>query len=634
MKTSRIVTFVIALVACVVSFWAGRQNDGQSSKAETSSESTKHYCSMHPHITLPGPGKCSICKMDLIPLSEAAGDDAPRTLSLSPAAMQLAEIETSEVRREFVKSTVLMVGKIEFDETEARTITARVPGRLDRLYVDYTGVPVAKGDHLADIYSPVLYEAQQQLLEALKSVKASENGSERVKASSVATLDAVRKRLRLLGLDSDQIAEIETRKTPTEHLLIRSTVGGVVIDKYADVGGYVETGSPLYRVVSLANLWVKLDAYESDLRWLRYGQEVSFQTATFPGETFRGKVRFIDWTVDERTRTTKIRLNVDNADGRLKPGMLVRASAESTLTAGGRVMEPTLAGKWISPMHPEIVKDAPGTCDVCGMDLVQAEKLYRTTKDGAQAPLVIPASAPLITGKRAVVYVKDPEKAGTFQGRDIVLGPRAGDRYVVLSGLESGERVVTRGSFKIDSALQIRAEPSMMNAGDPKIVIAPPFRATLDSFVTAYLAVSDALVRSDLSASKQAFTRIEKIFSAASPPNSAEAKPIWSEIAAELQKTTKAASSAENLAAVRVAFASLTALVKTIEDRFGHAKGILYETHCPMAFDNKGGSWYQLTPQIANPYFGDAMLRCGEVKNEHRPLLTGAIEPEKAKSDE
>ena len=161
-----------------------------------------------------------------------------------------------------------------------------------------------------------------------------------------------------------------------------------------------------------------------------------------------------------------------NPDGKLLPDMFVRAVVYARMTQTGEVLDVNLAGKWISPMHPEIIKDAPGLCDICQMKLVPAEELvgYMTaTDDPNAAPLVIPASAPLITGKRAVVYVAIPGQKGRYEGREVVLGSRAGDYYVVRSGLDEGERVVTRGAFKIDSALQIMAKPSMMNPqGGPK----------------------------------------------------------------------------------------------------------------------------------------------------------------------
>ncbi|GAF96407.1 unnamed protein product, partial [marine sediment metagenome] len=227
----------------------------------------------------------------------------------------------------------------------------------------------------------------------------------------------------------------------------------------------VETGTKIYTIADLSQVWVQLDAYESDLAWLRYGQQVEFTTETYPGEIFKGRITFINPVLDEDTRTVKVRVNVPNPDQKLKPGMFVRAQVRSQLAAGGQVFDASLIGKWISPMHPEIVKDGPGKCDICGMDLVPAEELgYPIPKRAPEAPLVIPSTAPLITGKRAVVYVRLPDREEpTFEGREVLLGQRAGDHYIVRHGLKEGELVVTAGNFKIDSALEIKARPSMMN---------------------------------------------------------------------------------------------------------------------------------------------------------------------------
>ena len=162
----------------------------------------------------------------------------------------------------------------------------------------------------------------------------------------------------------------------------------------------------------------------------------------------------------------KVRVNLANPTGKLKPEMFVKAVVRTAVASGGRVMDPELAGKWICPMHPEVVRAEQGACDVCEMDLVTTESqgYVALRADEAEKPLVIPATAPLVTGTRAIVYVEVPDaEEPTYEGREIVLGPRAGDWYLVRSGLREGERVVTRGNFKIDSALQIRAKPSMMN---------------------------------------------------------------------------------------------------------------------------------------------------------------------------
>jgi membrane fusion protein, copper/silver efflux system len=239
----------------------------------------------------------------------------------------------------------------------------------------------------------------------------------------------------------------------------------VVVEKSAFAGSYVSTGESLFRVADLSHLWVLLEAFESDLSWLHYGQPIEFEAEALPGESFEGKIAFIAPVIDPQRRTATVRVNVPNAQGRLKPEMFVRARVRALTTGDGRVFDDSLAGRWISPMHPEIVKDHPGACDVCGMPLVSAESLgYAAHEHAAQeVPLLIPASAPLITGRRAVVYVALPDQEGVFEGREIVLGPRAGNFYQVQEGLAEGELVVVRGNFKIDSEVQIQARPSMMN---------------------------------------------------------------------------------------------------------------------------------------------------------------------------
>jgi Cu(I)/Ag(I) efflux system membrane fusion protein len=208
-----------------------------------------------------------------------------------------------------------------------------------------------------------------------------------------------------------------------------------------------------------------LDAYESDLIWLRYGHNVEFTTESYPGQVFKGTISFIDPTLNEATRTVKVRVNVPNPEMRLKPGMFVRAVVRAKFAIGGKVMDAALSGKWICPMHPEEVKDTAGKCSICEMSLVRTESLGYVGVDPekAEKPVVIPASAALVTGKRAIVYVVVPNREKpTFEGREIVLGPRAGDYYLVRRGLTEGERIVTKGGFKIDAELQIQAKPSMM----------------------------------------------------------------------------------------------------------------------------------------------------------------------------
>jgi Cu(I)/Ag(I) efflux system membrane fusion protein len=431
-----------------------------SSSGEAENKPTIWTCSMHPQIRRDGPGSCPICGMDLVPVKESAG--GVRTVSISPEIKSLMNVQVSPVRRQYVTADVRMVGKIEYDETRLAHITAWVPGRLERMFVDFTGVEVNKGDHMVQIYSEALYTAQEELLAATRRDRP-QSSSRFIEPLDLA--ESAREKLRLLGLTPEQIQTIEQRGKSSETVTIYSPVGGVVVEKMKQEGDRVQTGDRIYTVADLNHLWVQMDAYESDLAWLRYGQDVEFTTESYPGEVFHGRIAFIDPVLNEDTRTVKVRVNVNNDDGRLKPEMFVRAIVKSNVAAGGRVLDASLAGKWISPMHPEIVKDQPGDCDICGMPLVRAESLGYVTAEPSDAakPLVVPASAVLLTGTRAIVYVQIPDAdKPTYEGREIVIGPRAGDFYLVKSGLNEGDLVVTNGNFKLDSSLQISAKPSMM----------------------------------------------------------------------------------------------------------------------------------------------------------------------------
>jgi len=461
----------IALLV-VVAFIAGflvrpKPVEEALSNTETGTETaTVWTCSMHPRIRQPKPGKCPLCFMDLIPVTGDTGQIGERQISFSENALKLMEIRTTPVERKFVEAEIRMVGKIDYDETRVKYITAWTPGRIDRLYVDYTGITVSKGDHMVYLYSPDLLSAQAELIQAVKSAgNIKTDSSELINRSILATRAAAREKLRLLGLTAEQISDIEKTGKPVDHLTIYAPIGGVVIDKNATEGMYVQTGTRIYTIADLSQLWVKLDAYESDMMWIRYGQEVEFGAEAYPGEVFKGRITFIDPILNAKTRTVKLRVNVDNPDGRLKPGMFVRAVVRAKVAGAGRVMDTAMARKWICPMHREIVKESAGDCDICQMPLETAESLGYVTVDATgEAPLVIPASAPLITGKRAVVYVQVPgADKPTYEGREVVLGPRASEYYIVESGLAEGEIVVTNGNFKIDSALQIQAKPSMMS---------------------------------------------------------------------------------------------------------------------------------------------------------------------------
>jgi Cu(I)/Ag(I) efflux system membrane fusion protein len=592
-------------------------------------------CSMHPQIRQPKPGKCPICGMDLIRVSTEAEEVGPRELKLSPTAIKLAEIRLKPVERRYVSTIIRMVGKVEYDETRLGYITARVPGRIDRLYVDYTGITVRKGDHLVSFYSPELISAQQELLQTLKAYRKFGSGT--------STVNAAREKLKLWGLTAVQIKEIEKRGKPTDHLTIYSPMSGIVVHKNAVEGMYVKTGTKIYTIADLSHVWIKLDAYESDLSWLRYGQTVKFETEAYPGESFDGKIAFIDPILNPTTRTVKVRVNVVNPDLKLKPEMFVRAVVQSKLSITGNVMDPELAGKWISPMHPEVVKDRPGTCDVCGMPLVKAEELgyAAASLEDKEAPLVIPASAPLITGTRAVVYVAVPGKEGIFEGKEIALGPQAGDFYIVKEGLQEGENVVVNGAFKIDSDLQIQAKPSMMSlqhrediirnredtridAKKPKPVtakISGDFKKSIDDAANAYFDIQHSLSSDNLeNAKKGGETLLKKLNAVDMNLVKGTIHMEWMKHEKILKEASQKLIKANDIDAARVQLEVLTEPMTAVIKTFGKGKTVVFRFHCPMAFNNKGAYWLQTNKETRNPYFGESMLRC---KDSVEPLVHG-----------
>ena len=628
-------TVLVVVLAFLAGFLlrGGDSEETAAPAAEKGSAVKWYTCSMHPQVKLQDPNaRCPICGMELIPVRADSDDGgSPRRLSMSEAAKLLAEVETAPATRRTVVKEVSLVGKIDYDETRLRTITAWVPGRLDRLYVDYTGVAVRKGAPLVYMYSPELLQAQSSLLDAdrayaeMKGTTASEANLERQRL----TIAAVENQLRLWGLTAEQLAEIRKRGTASDHMTVVSPIAGIVTGMKAVEGDYVGVGTKIHEIADLSRVWVYLDAYESDLAWIKYAQEVEFEAEAYPGDAFTGRISFIHPFLNEMTRTVPVRVTVDNVDGRLKPGMFVRARIQARLAAGGKIVEPFLAGKWISPVHPEVVTEEAGNCPICNTPLVSAESLGYVGED-APAPLVIPATAPLRTGKRAVVYVEVPDAdRPTYEGREIVLGPRTRSHYLVREGLEEGERVVVKGNFKIDSALQILARPSMMSPADAKAwpaVEAPAsFVAALSPVYRAYIKAQRSLAADDLALTK---TALENAVRAAEGVDAqrltSEARETWTVLRASVARHAREGSRASDIDGARAAFEHLSKKVLETVATFGQATGAeLYEANCPMAFQGRGAPWLADAEEILNPYFGDKMLHCGEVRRSFAPLGKG-----------
>jgi Cu(I)/Ag(I) efflux system membrane fusion protein len=643
---------IVALIAVLIGgYMLGRASvpkleptsETAAATVAASADTTQWWtCSMHPQVRQPGPGRCPICAMELIPVSGASSEEGDRAvLSVSETAKALMGVQTTLVERRFVEAEVRMVGRVAYDETRLATITAWVPGRIERMYVDFTGVPVRQGDHLVQLYSPELMNAQEELRRAVQAAqRLSGDTADVVRRSTEAMVTAAKDKLRRWGLTERQVEDAAAKGAFSEEVTIYAPVSGTVIERNGVEGMYVETGTPIYAIADLSEVWVKFDAYESDLPWLRYGQHVQFTAEAHPGETFDGQIIFIDPVLDPRTRTVRVRVNVENKAGKLKPDMFVRGVVRARVAGKGKVIDPSLTGKWISPMHPEIVKDGPGTCDVCGMPLVPAEELgYMAADEAGEAPLVIPATVPLITGTRAVVYVQVPDaEMPTFEGREVVLGPRAGDYYIVESGLDVGDRVVTEGNFKIDSALQILAKPSMMSAesveesapgtqtaaADPALrapASGPPdlqraVRAAYDSYVPLQQALAQDDGAAAGTAAKDALAALERTASSVEGTSQSD----WREFSDPFREGLQSIADAPALDAMRQPFANISKALLEAVEASGIAPGQpVYIVHCPMAFDFAGARWLQPTEEVANPYFGKAMQQCGTIERQLVP---------------
>ncbi len=645
---SRIALGLGMLSLLVIGFYLGRAGresgamTGEHVHAEADTgEETVWTCSMHPQIKMPEPGQCPICFMDLIPLETggAAGESELPRLTISESAAVLAAIRTAPAVRRGARTDIRLSGKIQPDETRVEIISARIAGRIDRLFVDYEGIAVSKGDHLARIYSPELVSLQKELLEAGKAARElSPDASALVRRSTERTLEAVKEKLRLLGFGDREVRATLERGETIEHMTLWASQQGIVLKKLIEEGAYVGEGSPLFHIADLSKLWVVLDAYESDLVWLRLGQNVEFSVEAWPGDLFTGVISFVDPVVDPRTRTVEVRVITDNADLRLKPEMFVRAVVHVEVGKSGGVRSGSLRGKWISPMHPQIVKDNPGTCDICGMPLVPAEELgYVTGGLESVDPILIPATAPLITGTRAVVYVEIPDtEQPTYEGREVKLGPRVGDHYIVKSGIAEGERVVVNGAFKIDGELQIRARPSMMSprkdtsrtpAGhgaektapgtERDIREGPPsaeFVSSLSPVYKAYFAVSVALAGDNPETALASMRKLRTAMGGVARPEG-KRYDAWDGAAEQLREGLSHVEHLEAIADARELFEKLSRQVIMLQKHYGHeGDGMRYLAFCPMAFGNAGAYWLQRREQINNPYYGSQMLRCGEIR--------------------
>lgn len=545
--------------------------------AAEAEQETIWTCSMHPQIRSGEPGKCPICGMDLIPLESADVGENPNALEMSEYAMKLANVQTQKVGTGTEERELRLNGKVTIDERNAYTQSTHVPGRIEQLLVNFTGEEVQRGQALAVVYSPELITAQEELLQAYA-----------IRNSQPELFEAAKQKLRNWRIGENQINRILESGKATDRFTITADVGGVVTEKLVELGDYVDRGMSLYQIADLSQVWVLFDLYERTIGMVEEGDKVEFTVASLPGETFEGTIDFIDPLLDSQTRVATARVEISNRNNKLKPGMFVTG----VITASG--------------------------------------------SESIQQGLTVPKSAVLWTGKRSVVYINEGTTTNpSFVMREVVLGKPLGDFYVVKEGLSVGDEVVVNGTFTVDAAAQLAGKPSMMNPKDENIVAGEQqdvraylknngydfrgkasenFQNELDRLVEVYLELKNALVEENMEATEIYSIQFMELLEQTSPETlEGEPKAFWEEKQKFLLQHAQLNLEEDNLEELRNNFIYLSeAMIKTV-DAFGLKDKSIYVDYCPMANSDKGAYWLSEASEIRNPYYGDAMLTCGEI---------------------
>lgn len=546
-------------------------------------EETIWTCSMHPQIRQNEPGDCPICGMDLIPLEDDQHDDVdPMAISMSATAIQLANIQTAVVGAMDHVKEVRLNGKIQEDERLVFSQSSHVPGRIENLMVNFTGDYVNKGQVIASVYSPDLVTAQEELYEAQK-----------VKDTQPQLFNAAKEKLKTWKLTDDQINRMLKSGSTTTSFDIQADVSGYVIQKNVNPGDYVQRGEPIYEIADLSRVWVLFDVYESDISWIKKGDKVEYTVASLPGETFTGTISFLDPIINPMTRVAKARIATTNPGLKLKPEMFVSG-------------------------------------------IVQAQ--LQKTSDA----MVVPKTAVMWTGQRSVVYIKSISDQGlNFKMREVTLGPALGESYVIAEGLAIGEEIAINGTFSIDAAAQLAGKPSMMNpeggptmtghdhggtgmssAGESSAPVQSltettpaAFKAQLTKVYNEYLDMKNAFVETDAKkVANEAKDVIKSLKAVDMALLKGDAHMMWMGQLETLNSTINAISKSNDIEKQRQEFVRFNPVFYRSVKMFGLDNVTTYYQFCPMANNDKGAYWLSEIEEIRNPYFGDAMLSCGETK--------------------
>lgn len=547
----------------------------------TTDKNGEWTCSMHPQVRQKEPGSCPICGMDLIPVDAEENEDDPMAIKMSQTAMRLANIQTAMVGYGGTKKDIILNGKIEVDETMTSKIPAHFHGRIEKLHVNFTGEQIRKGQLLAEVYSPELVNAQKELQLTYKDREA-----------NPILYQSARKKLENWKIAQSEINEIEKSDSELLRIKIHAHHGGIVLKRNVAQGDHVQMGDILFEIANLSNVWLMLDVYESDIQWVATGDRVQFTVASFPGKSFEGQVAYLDPFINPQTRVAKARVEVHNKDQLLKPEMFA-------------------SGKLIS------------------------------NTDNTKRSLTVPKTAVMWTGTRSVVYIKSSSGTGvSFVMREVTLGPSLGEEYVVLNGLEEGEEIAVNGTFNIDAAAQLAGKPSMMNPEGgaamtghnhggmdmPKttsettepaptsVEVGEKAKPALDKIYKAYFAFKDALVTDDTGLAKEMGASLQQaIKNTDMSLFSGQAHNIWMKYSTNMLAALEHIAHFQSLDEIRPAFQKTSAEMLALGKSFGPGTYTIYVQHCPMANTNKGADWLSLDKEIKNPYFGAAMLGCGEI---------------------
>ncbi len=420
MKTQNIIIGILVIIIAVISYlWlsdAGSSSTTPNTKADTA-QSTKNgkkvlywRAPMNPNEVYDHPGKSKM-GMDLVPVyaDEAAGGDV---VTISGAVQQNMNVQTAVVEKKDLSSRVVTNGILQTDEQKEYIVNTKVSGWVENLYVNYTGQKVKKGQKLIDIYSPELVAAQQELITALSYGASVEKSSDKnIAGSGKDLIENSERKLELLDVPDAEIKRIEQTKEIKKYVTLYAPFDGTVIKKDVIEGQKIGAGSPLLKIANLDNLWLLADIYEYELPKIKLGSQADITFTFLPGKTFKSKISFIYPTLDNKTRTVKVRFNMPNQNGMLKPSMFANV----------------------------VIKG----------------------KDLGSYP-VIPEQAVLRTGQKDVVILALGE--GRFKPVEVKLGDYSDGYYQVLEGLSAGNKIVTSAQFLIDSESNLKAALSQFGS--------------------------------------------------------------------------------------------------------------------------------------------------------------------------